>query len=230
MKVLKKSNRYFKLLSQIFLFRDVNADIVSHAYFSEECTCVLFEAGEKIFTRNSYQKCMGVVLSGELRAVKVAANGSGVILNTFCRGGIFGVAGMFHQLSSYVSEIVVKKQSRVLFLPQTLLHQLFIEEPKTAENYIVFLTERICYLNSCIDHFTGGSARGRISSYILSLCAQNRNPAAVELPCSMTRLADSLDIGRASLYRTFDALEKEKIICRNGKTLIILDAEKLKQG
>jgi DNA-binding IclR family transcriptional regulator len=43
----------------------------------------------------------------------------------------------------------------------------------------------------------------------------------------MTALAHALDIGRASLYRAFDALEKDGAISRDGKSIKILVPELL---
>jgi predicted transcriptional regulator len=44
---------------------------------------------------------------------------------------------------------------------------------------------------------------------------------------SMTALAHALDIGRASLYRAFEALAEDGVIIREGKTIKILSKELL---
>lgn len=228
MKEILKTNQFLKILSKTFLFNNVSTESISKVITSPECTCCLFEAGEKVYTREQYSKSLGIVLSGRLKAVKDALDGSTVVMNMFSAGGIFGVAGLFNHAPQYVSEIEAMRCSKVLFLPQTLLHRLFLEEPVAAENYIAFLSDRIYFLNTCIDHYTGGSARNRLCSFLLALPALSENPLTVELPCSMTRLADSLDIGRASLYRAFDELERDQTICRDGKKIIILKSVALK--
>lgn len=220
MKELKKSESFLRVLSQTFLFENVKPEMVSDILFSPDCTCGLFEASEKVYTRNKFQKSMGIVVSGKLKAVKNASDGSPVIMNTFSSGGIFGVAGLFNHTKQYVSEIEAISRSKILFLSQALLHQLFLKEPQASENYIAFLSDRIYFLNTCIDHYTGGSAKHRLFSFLLSLPSLSSNPQTVELPCSMTRLADCLDIGRASLYRAFDELVQEGAIQRIGKQVI----------
>lgn len=221
MKEINKSNSFLKILSRTFLFENVESEIISDVFFSPECMCECFEANENIYTREDYQKSLGVVLSGKLKAVKGASDDSSVVMNTFSAGGIFGVAGLFNHAQQYVSKIEAVSRSQVLFLPQALLHQLFLKETVTVENYIAFLSDRIYFLNNCIDHYTGGSAQNRLFSFLLSLPAHSSNPLTVELPCSMTRLADSLDIGRASLYRAFDELMREGCIERVGKQIVI---------
>lgn len=224
-----KSSRGFSLLQGVFLFRGIPPETVRSLYFSPECRCMLFSENERIYTRSVYQKCLGIVLSGQLRAVKTASDGSSVLMNTFLRGGVFGAAGLFTESRQYVSEIIAVKKSKVLFLPEEILRTFFQEEPRSAENYIAFLSGRIRFLNTRIDHFTGGSAKGRLISFLLSLPLKSPGDV-VELPCSMTRLADVLDIGRASLYRAFDILREEGSVRRSKSRLVELDLEKLKNG
>ena len=45
----------------------------------------------------------------------------------------------------------------------------------------------------------------------------------------MTDLANTLDVGRASLYRAFDKLESEGLIIKDGKTITVLDKNTLRQ-
>ena len=66
---------------------------------------------------------------------------------SFSSGGVFGVAGLFQNSSEYVSDVQAIRRSRVLFLPEELLRSLFRREPMTAENYIAYLTTRICFLD-----------------------------------------------------------------------------------
>lgn len=221
MKEIQKTDSFFKIFSRTFLFRKAALELRSDVFYSPECTCWLFEAGEKIYTRENYRRSMGIVLSGKLRAVKNTLSGSAVVMNAFFAGGVFGVAGLFHPVRRYVSEIESVSRSRVLFLPQSLLHRLFLREPAAAENYIAFLSDRICFLNSCIDSYTGGPAKNRLLAFLLSLPTVSSDPPAVELPYSMTRLADSLGIGRASLYRAFDGLIRDGTVRRDGKKIIL---------
>ncbi len=228
MKTINKQNRYCLLLAQSFLFSGVDRSTVDAAFQNDECSCLEFEPGEKIYTKNSYYKSLGVVLSGELKALKPA--NAALVLNTFYSGGIFGVAGLFNNSRQYVSEVVAVKRSRVLFLPQEILQGLFEQNSRIAENYISYLSNRICFLNSRIDHFTGGTAECRLANFLLSLSSQSNNPLVFELPCTLTQLSNTLNIGRASLYRAIEDLSDAGIIKRNGKNISIINIERLKSG
>lgn len=217
---VKKTNSCYDILTKTFLFCGVESGSILAAFRSPECTCIAFESGEPVYTRHVYHRSLGIVLAGRLKAVKAAPDGSAVVLNTFSAGNVFGAASLFNSAEQYVSDIYAMRRSRVLFLPQELLQKLFRKEPAVAENYIAFLSGRICFLNRCIDHYTGGSAKSRLFAYLASLPALAEEPETVEMPCSMTRLADMLGIGRASLYRAFDELEMEDKIRREGRKII----------
>lgn len=228
MKFIKKQNRYCLLLAQSFLFSEVDRPTVDTAFLSEECTCFEFEPGEKIYTRNHYDKSLGIVLSGELQAVKPES--VALVLNTFYSGGIFGVAALFTNARQYVSDVVVVKRSRVLFLPQGILQGLFEVNSKIAENYISYLSNRICFLNGRIDNFTGGTAECRFANFLVSLSGRKNHALEFELPCTLTQLSNTLNIGRASLYRAIDDLSVAGIIKRSGKNIAIIDIDRLKSG
>ncbi|MCI1964535.1 MAG: Crp/Fnr family transcriptional regulator [Oscillospiraceae bacterium] len=227
MKELRKTKRDCRILSGIFLFRGTDKELSESAFASPSCTCAEFETGEQIYTRMDFQRSIGIVLSGGLKAVKGdEKDGQGIVLNTFESGDVFGAAGLFGSSDCYVSEIAAVRCSRVLFLPQSLLRDLFYREPRIAENYISFLSGRIRYLNTCIDHFTGGSAEVRLAQFLFTL--EKGEKGTVKLPYSLTQLSDTLGIGRASLYRAFHALTEKKLILRNGRLVEILDLNGLR--
>ena len=69
--------------------------------------------------------------------------------------------------------------------------------------------------------YTGGSAECRLAMYLLDN-QQDGVPPKVTLPFGMNKLAELLGIGRASLYRAMETLEKKGIVAREGKCIAIL--------
>ncbi len=228
MKLVPKRSSQFEVLRRIFLFDHVKVDVAEFIFASPKCECFEYESKEPVYTRSEFRKCLGVVVSGELKAIKAPQEGVTILLNTFRPGDIFGAASLFHESSVYVSEIQTVTRSRVLFLPEELLRVLFRREPVTAENYIAYLSGRIAFLNSRIDFFTGGSARQRFANFMLSVCPQN-GPYVYSLPFSYTELAEMLNIGRASLYRAMDSLQRLGVLQRSERELAIIDPDVLRR-
>lgn len=230
MKEIIKDDQYAQILHCIFLFRGITLETAVDILHSSGCFCAEFESGEKIYTRVHFKKCLGVVLSGRLKAVKVTPGGSEVVMNTFFSGSSFGVAGFFSSQQNYVSEVISETHSKVLFLQEDLLKKLFRVKPEASENYIRFLTDRICYLNACIDRFTCGSSQNRLAEFLFSRSSHSADPMKFECPCSMSQLASTLGMGRASLYRAFRELEESGSVRREGRIIYINDLSGLKSG
>ena len=97
-----------------------------------------------------------------------------------------------------------------------------------ALNYIRFLSGRIEFLNKKIDEFTAPDTFEKLSRYLLdkAVCDNGRMVCRVK---SMVELSKTLNMGRASLYRSFEELEQQNIITRYGKNIIIDDIDKLKE-
>ena len=110
-------------------------------------------------------------------------------------------------------------------IPEEQLKRIIAGSLAAAENYIRYLTERICFLNRKITAFTAGSAEARLAVYLSGLPIDSEN--TLTLPCSLSELADMLNMGRASLYRSLDSMTESGILLRNGKKITLLKPDAL---
>ncbi|MDD2956639.1 MAG: Crp/Fnr family transcriptional regulator [Oscillospiraceae bacterium] len=229
MKKGKKSHDRLEVLGRCFLFRGIRQEEIGELLhgLGEEAS---FDQSAVIYDRAHYRRSLGVLLKGEAEAVK----GSGprrVVMNRFSPAMIFGAAAVFGGMDDYVTEISAAPRCTVLFLTDEDLTELFRRSFAVAQNYIVFLTQRIYFLNRKIDGFTLSSVEEKLALYLLdNLCPGTEGCGEVPLPCSLTELAQRLDISRASLYRGIDSLIQAGALERRGKTLLIRDEGLLKRN
>lgn len=176
---------------------------------------VSFARGESIYAPDDYPKALGVVLQG--RAEAVAARRDSAVLNAFGPGAVFGAAALFSG-KAYVARVRAAADCRVQFLPEDTLRAWFLAEPQMALNYMAFLTDRVRFLNGKIAVYTCEGASGKLYGW---LCANGDGDGALP-KLSMTKLAATLNMGRTSLYRAFDELEKQNLLVRkDGKVRVI---------
>lgn len=176
---------------------------------------VSFARGESIYAPDDYPKALGVVLQG--RAEAVAARRDRAVLNAFGPGAVFGAAALFGG-KAYVARVRAAADCRVQFLPEDTLRAWFLAYPQMALNYMAFLTDRVRFLNGKIAVYTCEGASGKLYSW---LCANGDGDGALP-KLSMTKLAATLNMGRTSLYRAFDELEKQNLLVRkDGKVRVI---------
>ncbi len=116
---------------------------------------------------------------------------------------------------------------RIVFFPRELLVTLTQEVHDIALNYIRFLTGRVRFLNDKIQGLVSGSAEAALRQYLLQNTEAYGDKHIVRLPGSISALAETLNIGRASLYRAFESLERAGIIKKTGKEIEIISPDGL---
>ena len=204
------------LLSRCFLFQDIPAEELPGLFAdlaAERCP-----AGGVIYSRTRFRKAVGVLLEGQVSVIK----GRDLLLNTLGPGQCFGVAALFCPAESYVTTVLAKTPAVLVFLSDAWLTGLFRRYPDAAVRYIAFLSQRIRFLNQKIDSFTAPTVQDALYRHLLSIQVGGR----AEIAGGYSGLARALNMGRASLYRSLDALEEEGLIRREGKTILLIKPEK----
>ncbi len=217
----------FTLLENTFLFRGLPrvhlASIVSRNIFERREA----KKGEVIYSPTHYQQALGIVLTGSISVSKEDSSRQSMIVSVLTPGQIFGAAALFHQTDHYVSTLTARSHCTMLFLTQGRLETLMNEYPLISFNYVCYLSGRIQFLSAKIDSLISGSSTRKLSQYLFEHMESSQDGPLVRLPCSMTELAERLHMGRASLYRGFDALEEEGIVQRQRKKVFVLQPKAL---
>ena len=199
------------------LFCGISGEAILALLTSPETTTQTFKSGDLIYSPENTEKKLGIFLSGAAAVYSVDSQ-NGVLLRSFAKNDIFGLATLFGSRSRYVSIIVAKKACRVLFLDAKDILPL-MTDPTFSMNYVRCLSDKVCYLNTKISCFTAGSPERKLAFFLCSHCPAND----FSLTISANALSEMLNIGRASLYRVFDKFTEEGYIKKEGKTITLLD-------
>lgn len=214
-----------ELVSKTELFRGSPPSVLARILAVSDCTAAEYEKNEVVYDKTNFYRSLGIVLEGRLRVTKENADKRPIVMSTLQRGAIFGAAALFNSEPEYATKLTAIERSRVLFLPQRLVKRMIEREPDIAENYIRYLSERILFLNRKIYFLTAGTAEQRLAGFLLDNLAVGEFS---EMPMTMHRLADALNMSRASLYRAFDELTASGAVSKQGKLVCINNAELLK--
>ena len=188
-----------------------------------------YSAGEYI---ERVSPCLPVIISGHAAVLGRNSEKNSVVLRQLKSGSVFGVSGLFSDEGESISLIRAEKPTEALLIPQSAVSDLIHKNGDFAESYIRLLGAKIRYLGSRIDAFTAGSAEARLAKHLLTLvCAEDRSEGEREivLECSLSRLADMLNIGRASLYRAIDALTEKGFITHTDRRITVRNRDALSE-
>lgn len=173
-----------------------------------------YEQGEIITSAGN----ITVVLKGSVSASKSSGDKK-LIMRMFGAGNVSGVASLFSDEHDAVSTLTALNAVEVLIISGETISALIHSNGAFATDYIRFLTSRIRFLNSRIKAYTASGTEAKLALHLLF--ADETEAGEVELHVSYSRLADMLDIGRASLYRALDSLTAKGVIEKNGKRILI---------
>ncbi len=163
--------------------------------------------------------CIGIIVSGTAKIIRKNDLGAAVTMRTVGAGDIFGMASVFGEWSGDFSSITAVMPCEVIYITEEKLKSIFEQFPKVAFNYIAFLSDRIRFLNRKIDTFSAGNTEEKLYEFLVSQADENN---CVNPGFGMAELARRLRIGRSSLYRSIENLEKNKLIKREKNTFKIM--------
>ena len=218
---MKVTADFIKKLSEFSLFENASAGAVKLALSSDNCEIKVFNSGEVIFGPETNAGYLGLILRGKGEVFSPDPV-KDVLINTVSVGDAFGYEKLFGKGNSLQTRIVSKGGTRVLLIPEASLCQLIENDKNVMYNYMRLASENTRILNEKIMYFTAGSTERRLALYLTSL-----GKKTIRMSISMTDLANTLDVGRASLYRAFDKLSDDGYIIRSEKVVLILDRDEL---
>ena len=164
---------------------------------------------ETLLTEGESLSSLCIILKGSAQVMGISKH-KPVILNTLSSGRVFGMASLFGEKCGTTS-IVAKENCTYAIISQECVEKMLSSDVGFAKNYIRFLSDKIRFLNKKIAFFTSESAEKKVAGYLLSLPYDEQNQCVI-LETKMAKLAQNLDIGRASLYRAFDSLTEKCFI------------------
>lgn len=207
------------IISAVPLFSGLEGDVLEElALRSRRVTA---RSGEKLGERGF----LPVMLEGRAAVVKH----SGVVLRLLAPGDIFGALSLFSDGDgSDISDVIAEGGASALLIPTAAIEHLIRTSGAFAESYIRMLNGKIRFLNDRICAFTAEDVSVRLAYHLLSAVAES-GQKELRLDTSITRLADVLGIGRASLYRALAALEDAGLISRSERSIMIRDPEALRR-
>ncbi len=170
---------------------------------------IRYGKGESVYRTDAFRRAIGLLADGSVTICTPEEDGHSVIMNRLGAGDMFGAAALFDTESTYVTHITAEEESRIVFLSQETMTAWLPRFPRLAENYIRFLSGRIRFLNRKLAVLTSGSASTRLYHYLL---AHQDEAGWVQMPRSMVELANSLNIGRSSLYRALESLQSTGVL------------------
>ena len=201
----------------LFLFCGLTESEIDRCLSLAACEEHSYQKGETVYDASLVRRALAMVLEGSLRVYH-----GRVVMKDLFAGDVFGAAALYGSDEPYPSSVVAESACSVVFIPQETVSAWMSAVPRVGENYVRFLSDRIRFLNRRLSTLTAGQTDGKLWRYLL---AHRNRDGVVSLPDGMTGLAECLNMGRSSLYRSLDSLVAAGYIRRCGKQIVVLKQE-----
>lgn len=223
--------RLCDILSQVPLFSGLTPEEIARFArgVREQCVC----KGEMLFNRGD--PCHGIylLLEGQVKLAFTSPAGNEKVLEIVRPGQTFGEAVMFTDRPYFVMAQALS-DSRLLHIAKAVVIEEILKEPRFALKIIGNLSQRLHHVIADVETYSLRCGRDRIIGYLLGEDGMNGGPtpsgrASIRLPSNKGTIASRLNLTQEHFSRVLHELIDGGLIEVQGRTIHILDIEKLRE-
>ena len=216
---------YSSFLKKTFLFKGIDEDEIDSILENVNIEEKSYQRADAIYSPNVFERKIGFVYRGEC-TVSRQSGGTPVPLNAIKECDSFGIVTVFSDRDEFPTLVKAKVPSTIIFFSGEDIRSLIRLDSRIAINVIEFLTAKINFMNDKVAAFSGGCVEEKLAAYLIGL---KRKYGSCEFDFNKKKSAETLNCGRASLYRAIASLETEGYISFENKKIYINDPDGLER-
>ena len=182
--------------------------------------------GDLLFSDGEEAAGFFIVLDGKVKVYKLSPEGKERILHVIQPGGTFAEAAIFGE-GLYPAYAEPLQASKLLFLPKDAFLALLRDNSRVSINMIAGLSKFLRQFANQIEDLTFKDVPSRLARYLMDLSRGAKQ--TVVLPISKSQLASNLGTVSETLSRTLRKLSEDDLISVSGKTVEIIDFDRLEE-
>ena len=216
-----------ELLQTVSIFWDLKSEELG--YIAEKMVARHYDNGNYIFLEDSDGEQCFFVLEGSVKVTRLSKDGREVILAMLNEGDFFGEMSLLDGESRSANVIALEK-TEVLTLDRRDFLDVVNDYPQIAVMLLKELAGRLRKSDRQIASLSLSDAEKRIALCIIRFAdeqgvIQNGKVSIPKTPIQQD-IANMAGTSRETVSRALSILEKEGLIARNGRELMILDYKK----
>ena len=182
----------------------------------------VFALGQKIVSAGEPGGRLFFLLSG-LASVYRTGGEKPVLMNRLRTGDCFGAASLYTD-GPTPTEITAETECRLAVVREPELSRLFLAFPATATNFIRFLTRKLVFLNRRVRDFSAATSDEKTACLLLNEADED----GVAVLKNVTAILKTMNLSRASFYRSLTSFFSRGLIEKNGNQIKIINSKELK--
>lgn len=205
-----------------FLFSDLTRSERANALTILRPEIRRYSTGETIVGAGTKGGMLFFLLSGRISVYRTGGE-KPVLMNQLRGGDCFGAASLFTK-GATPTEIKAETDCRCAVVSEAKLSRLFLSCPAAALNYIRFISGKLVFLNRRVRDFSAATSDEKTACLLLNEADEN----GVAVLKNVTSLIRTMNLSRASFYRSVSSFLSGGIISKEGNKIKILNSKELK--
>jgi CRP-like cAMP-binding protein len=223
--------RYLPLLQTTSLFAGLGTEALLALLRELGAAQRCFGRGETLLYAGQPNRRIGVVLSGQIEALRPAPGGAMVPITHMDEGGVFGDVLSGSSMSSPVT-VVTREGCEVLLIPYDRLLDLREDsspaQVRAVQNLVRTISDKYFMLSRRVDLLVLKTLRAKVCAYLLSE-AERAGSQTFTIPYSRMQLADYLNCDRSALSRELSQMQRERLLDTYRSSFKLLQPEALRR-
>jgi len=186
-----------------------------------------FRKAELIFSEGDEGDGFYVILQGRVKVFKVSADGKEHILHIFTPGQTFGEVPVFAG-EHFPASAEAIQETKALFFPRSAFLGLLGKNPALSLKLLADLSLKLRQFAVQIENLSLKEIPARLATYLLVLAEEQGRDDQVTLSISKGQLASLLGTIPETLSRILAKLSSQQLIQVEGRKIVLVDAEGLK--
>ncbi len=166
---------------------------------------------------------------GLVKMVKSLENGKERITRILFPGELFGLEAL--RDTTYPLTAVVLRDSEICAVPREQFFAFLRANPDISLDMIRLLVGEIAEIRTQMTAMSFKDARMRVATFLLSLIPPGENispkSCSLTLPLTSQEIGEVLELSAETVSRTWNALRREGLIEKRGRSLVIQDLQRL---
>ncbi|MCC3144468.1 Crp/Fnr family transcriptional regulator [Halanaerobium sp. Z-7514] len=191
-----------------------------------------FKKGEYIFFEGEKGDKFYIIEEGQVKLIKMIANGDEQILNIFSKNDIIAEIVAFDK-GNYPASAVTMSKTRVLVFEQERLEELILDHPQIAVKLLREMSHRLRRAQENVRDLALKDSSARVAGLLVFLARRygekKKDKIVLDLSLTQKELANMIGSSRETVSRVLAKFENQKLIKTSRKKIYIFELDKLKE-
>lgn len=195
--------------------------------FEKEGALKDFRKNEVIYRKNEHSNQLFLILEGLVKTHIIDSRGKELITGLYKPDDFLGFSS-FDSRTPFTETATTIKDTRVVGIAKDKLKNILYENQGVSLEFVNLLSDNLTDIKRQLMQMAYSSVRKKTASAIIQFVELMNHKPEMAIRITRNDLAASAGIATESLIRTLSDFKKEKLIDIQGRTIKILDLDKLK--